>query len=230
MVARAGDGQPACVAHAVGAVVGGGQAGGGQGGEVGVGQQAGRPADDGLVDLGAPGVGGVGQRGCVGAGDEVQPARASGAEQVQQFGVQRGGVAQSGGDGGRVRCLRFGQGLVQRAGGRGKADSSQRVEAVMTGERSAGMVDRPVRVPACPGCAGVGDPVAGTARPGGDGRGGQRYGGLLRGDRSCVTAGCGVAARPGWCGAAGGGWCCSRRPGRCAGAGRKTSSWGFAAG
>ncbi len=63
VVARAGDGQPARVAHTVGAVVGGGQAGGGQGGEVGVGQQAGRPADDGLVDLGAPGVGGVRQPG-----------------------------------------------------------------------------------------------------------------------------------------------------------------------
>lgn len=106
LIAGAGDGQSAGVRCAAGAVVGGGQGEPRCGGEVGVGKQVGRPADDGFVDPGAPGVFRFFHR-VVGSTERVQPVGASGAQLVQQ--LENRGVAQRGGDDGRLPCLGFGR-------------------------------------------------------------------------------------------------------------------------
>lgn len=108
---------------------------GGVGGQGGVGQEAGGPADDGFVDSGAPG-------GVVGlwlaSGEPVQPVGSAGCEQVEQLHVEVGGVAQGGGECDGLPGLGLGQRLALSAPpGAGQAARSQRVEAAMTGVRSS---------------------------------------------------------------------------------------------
>lgn len=91
-------------------------------GEVRVGEQAGRPARHDLVHPGAPGVAEpfrlVGGFHDLQAGEPVEPAGAAGAGHHGELGVDRGRVAQPGGDGHRLPCLDLGEGGVQRGAGR----------------------------------------------------------------------------------------------------------------
>lgn len=145
-------------------------------GERGGGEETGSPADDGFVDPGPPV--NVCVAAVVGAGQPVEPGASARAEEVQDLGVEGVRYRRSAARVTACRAWASATARLKAPGAGGKAVSSQRVPAAMTGARSAGTA-------ASSGACSLW-PVPG----------------LRAAARSCAAPlGAGSVARSGWCAA-----------------------------